>query len=170
MILLFLSLCSSLPSTATVTGPRLYVGSFPAAALAFFFSKASRAAFSSASKSARVLRIFWGWWGFVTVVPGGGGEGRRATSSRRDSGRRRGTLGLEYLLRRRMRLKGWEGSVGGPWRERVVEEVGERRPVGEGGSAEGLVVGCWVEEGIEEGIVMAEGASVDAGRGDGASF
>lgn len=69
-------------------------------------------------------------------------DGVRATSSRRDSGRRREAL----LFRRRERLRGWLGSVGGCWRERVVEEVGERRPVGDGGSAELIVVAVMAVE------------------------
>ena len=67
----------------------------------------------------------------------------------------------------RIRLKGWEGSVGSCWRERVVEEVGERRPPGEGGSTEGVAVVVLVV--MRLALMGAGGVSVGGvgGSGDG---
>ena len=120
------------------------------------------------------------------LVAGGGvgGRGRRATSLRRERGRRsgiflvlvRGGAGRGGAGRRgagpeeewaRIRLRGWEGSVGCCWRERVVEEVGERRPLGEGGSAEGVAAVVVVVMGAV--LVGADGALVDGGSGGGSS-
>ena len=96
----------------------------------------------------------------LVVVVEGGVAGRRATSLRREGGRRSGiflVLGRGGAGWVRMRFKGWEGSVGGSWRERVVEEVGEGRPLGEGGSAESVVVLVVMVDASASGAGAVEG-------------
>lgn len=123
--LLSLSQCSSIPNTATVTGPFLNIGNlFPLR----FFSSANKAAFSSASKSENFFRVLLSLCGALTA-DGAEGKGRRDTSSRRESGRR-------GILRVRKKSGGRVGLKGGGWWERVVEEPEERMPGGGGESAE----------------------------------